>query len=67
MADEKELESLREKVDALKIQGFSRGSSESSGDQGERSPGVSQRGVVGGQGTSGEEAESATGPVGRGI
>lgn len=67
MADEKELGSLREQVDALKIQGFSSGLSGSSGDQGERSAGVSQTGVVGGQGTSGDETETATGPVGLDI
>lgn len=73
MADEKDLESLREKVDALRGQSFSRESSgdsatgRSSGDQGERSPVVSEGRVFTREKKFGEEAESPAGPVGLDI
>ncbi|MFH1491300.1 MAG: hypothetical protein ABII06_20525 [Pseudomonadota bacterium] len=73
MVDEKDLKNLREKVDALKGQGFSRDPSgnsatgASSGDQGERSAAVSEGRVVTRERTFGEEADSPAGPVGLDI
>jgi hypothetical protein len=73
MADERDLESLREKVDALRGQSFSKDSPGSSparkiqGDQGERSPAGSEGRVVTRERTFGEGAETPTGPVGLDI
>lgn len=73
MADEKDLESLQKKVDALRGQSFPRDSSgssvpgRSSGGQGERSPVVSDGRVITRERMVGEEEESPTGPVGLDI
>lgn len=73
MADDKDLESLQRKVDALRGQSLSRDPSGSSapgrgsGDQGERPAVVSEGRVITREKIAGEEAETPTGPVGLDI